>query len=368
MSTLARVVIDARMVGRVPHGFARYVIAMARGLAELRAASPLGYEPLFLVRPGADPRAFEGFGTHEVGVRFLNPAELAVLPWTLARLRASLYHSPSFASLLYCPCPRIVTVHDLNHLRFGGLKEKVYYERILKPFVRGARAVVTVSEFSARELARWAALEPHAIEVVPNAILPSFFEAVSAASRDAVLARFGLTKGRYFFCLASEKPHKNLAMLTRAHRAYRERHVDGWSLATNVRPGALPQHDGLRHLGSLTDDEVRALMVGAGAVVFPSLYEGYGLPPVEAACMGAPLVVSRIPPHREGLAELAPEEVLWVTPDDTDAWVDAFAQAAAGSVVGASTVTRARLRERFSTRTLGASMDRIYRRVLDGRP
>ena len=60
--------------------------------------------------------------------------------------------------------------------------------------------------------------------------------------------------------------------------------------------------------------------------------------------------------------------MLWVTPDDTDAWVDAFAQAAAGSVVGASTVTRARLRERFSTRTLGASMDRIYRRVLDGRP
>jgi glycosyltransferase involved in cell wall biosynthesis len=99
--------------------------------------------------------------------------------------------------------------------------------------------------------------------------------------------------------------------------------------------------------------------------VFPSLYEGFGLPPVEAACLGVPLLVSRIPPHREALADLVQGEVLWVEPRDAQAWSKAMDRAARGEVLGASIESRSALMRRFSILSQGAHMDRIYRRVLN---
>jgi alpha-1,3-rhamnosyl/mannosyltransferase len=175
-----------------------------------------------------------------------------------------------------------------------------------------------------------------------------------------VLDRHGLSRGRYFFCLSNPKPHKNLSTLIEGFCGQ----SSGWELALNLGPDDLAPAPRLRLLGAPSDAEARALMAGAGAVVFPSLYEGFGLPPVEAACLGAPIVVSRIPAHREALADLAPDEVLWVDPADPAAWSRALERAARGEVPGASAASRARLLRRFSSEAMGAGMDRIYRRVL----
>jgi glycosyltransferase involved in cell wall biosynthesis len=369
-----RVVIDGRMVGPTPHGFARYVSALAEGLGLCRAQMPLKYEPIFLVAAGQAPRAFAGYQTCEVGAKFLSPLEMIELPRVLKRLGAALYHSPTFSSLPRVPCPWVVTVHDLNHLQYGGWREKFYYERLLKPFVRKASAVATVSEFSRKELAEWSGLDLSRIEVAYNAIDPVFRERARPEAIEEVLKHFKLRKGEYFFCLSNPKPHKNLTLLLDAYGGYRQRallpSLSGnpsaarhWDLAINLAPEG-ESVPGLIRLGRPTDAQACALMAGAGAVVFPSLYEGFGLPPVEAACLSVPLLVSRIPPHREALADLVQGEVLWVDPKDTAAWTQALLRATAGAVLGASMESRSQLMRRFSAANLGARMDRVYQRVL----
>lgn len=357
-----RLVIDGRMVGPIPHGFARYVTGLAEGLRRLAQDKPLSYEPIFLVSSDTPAAAFAGFTTCQVGARFLSPLELIEIPRLLKRLGATVYHSPTFSSLRSAPCPWIVTVHDLNHLQFGGRSQKLYYEWLLKPFVRKAAAVVSVSEFSRQELAAWSNVDSASIEVAHNSISPAFAERVDPGAIDQALARHGLRKGKYFLSLTHTKPHKNLDNLLQGFG----RHTAGWDLVLNLKSSQLPPLPGLKLIGAPDDSEVRALMAGAGAVVFASVYEGFGLPPVEAACLGVPVLISRIPPHQEGLADLEQGEALWVNnPKDPDAWSAAMDRAGRGEVLGASIESRSLLLKRFSPLALGLKMDGIYRRSLD---
>jgi mannosyltransferase len=98
--------------------------------------------------------------------------------------------------------------------------------------------------------------------------------------------------------------------------------------------------------------------------VFPSLYEGFGLPPVEAAARGIPVVVSRIPAHEEALRPLADGEVEWFPPEDADALATALRRAEDGRVPAPALASRGRLAEAYSVDRLARDMDRVYRRVL----
>lgn len=355
-----RLVIDARMVGPVPHGFGRYVRQLGEGLVALSESARMAYDPVFLVgsRTPADAFAFE---TIRVGAPFLSPLELLELPVILKRLGAAAYHTPTFSSLLPIPgspCPVIQTVHDLNHLTYGGKGRRWYYERILKPFARKATSLVTVSDFSRGELSAWTGKPESEIEVVTNSIDPDFLYPLPDEEIDPVLRKFGVRRGGYFLCLSNPKPHKNTAMLARAHSASGVE----WPLVLSFAAPNLPS--GVLGIGPVSDAEGRALLAAAGAVAFPSLYEGFGLPPVEAAVGGIPLVVSDIPPHREGLRELQPEEVCWVDPRDEAGWTDALRRAATGKIPAPSMDSRTRTLARYDTAKMGRLMDRIYRRVL----
>lgn len=350
------------MVGPVPHGVGRYVSELAAALSAIESQSALPYTPVFLVSPRTPPEAIL-FETVQVGAGFLSPLELLELPRVVSRLEPALYHSPSFSSL---PPSRkraystVVTVHDLNHLKFGGRLHHHYYERLLKPFIREARAVLTVSDFSRGEISRWSGLPREQIQIVANSIDAKFLYPLPDEEVAAVLAHYGLEKGRYFLCLANAKPHKNVARLIEAHAAA----ACPWPLVLSLPKDGQLSVGNVRRIGSVSDEAGHALLAAAGAVAFPSLYEGFGLPPVEAAVAGKPVLVSDIPPHREGLVELAAGEATFLRPEDTDAWTVALARAAAGQIARPSMDSRTRTLARFGRERLGADMDRVYRRVL----
>ena len=147
------VLIDARMVGAVLHGIARYVLQLSKGLAALQLQKPLPYEPAFLVSEETELKEFHPFRTVRAQSSFLSPSEWLEVRWLARREKAALYHSPSFMSLPRLGCTYVVTVHDLNHLQYGSSVQRIYYEVCLR-FLLCASAVVSVSDFSRQEVAQ----------------------------------------------------------------------------------------------------------------------------------------------------------------------------------------------------------------------
>lgn len=383
-SGMDTVVIDARMVTPIPHGFARYVTRLAEGLKLLREAGQLNYEVVFFTHGETAniSRVFRDFKTIPVHAPFLNPLEIIELPFLLKRAKASIYHSPTFSSLPFCPCPWLVTVHDLNHLLFGHFKEHLYYKYILRPFVLRAKKCITVSEFSRKELANWTGTPLSSIAIAYNAMpremgewLKQDIPEARKEADKAVLNKYGLQEKRYFLCLSNLKPHKNIKTLVSAFLEYRLEYKAGgdWELVLSVSEADLVSQfnvpvAGIRAIGGVENTVGLALLRGAGGVTFPSSYEGFGLPPVEAAALGVPLIVSKIPPHEEGLQDLSAEEVSWVKPEDVSGWAHAMLaltkRTLEGSVFPISLESRSKVLARYDILALGRKMDEIYREAL----
>lgn len=355
---LPRVVIDARMVGPHLHGIARYVSLLAQGLA---AKPSLSFEPVFLIQPGMEQQ-FHGFEERVVRTPFLDLKESWLLPIVIKKLKPALYHSPSFSSLAFSPCPTVVTIHDLNHLQYGGPAEKFYYQMILRPFAKRSKKIVTVSQFSRQEMEPWLGVK--SIEVVKNALDPSL-EAVSTIDEEARLKSLGLTRDRYFLSLSNEKPHKNLSTLVRAYLRWTgEDPTRATAFPLAVTCDAFPGERGLVRLGRLDETDLRIVLRNARALFFPSLYEGFGLPPIEAASQGVPVVVSDISAHREALLASGGSETLFLDPLNVDGWKSAFARAAEGRLRKPSDGYRARLKQEYSVDRLTDQMIAIYEECL----
>ena len=357
-SSVPKIAIDARMVFERPHGFSRYVCRMAQALGFLKSRGTLHFHPVFLTNESHRGEDFFGFETYRVRAPFLSLRELIEIPRALKKISPAFYHSPTFSSLLYSPCPTLITVHDLNHLQFGNWKQKFYYEFLLRRFIQKSKLLLTDSQFSRTELAQWLDMSEDEIRILDQALEDRFQTTVSDSELMKVLSHFNLRQGDYFFCLSNAKPHKNLAALVAGFDIYRQQKAPFLPLIMNV-PAFSDAH-GVQFVEKLTDLEAHALFQGARACFFPSLYEGFGLPPVEAAVCGAPIVVSRIPPHVESLGALSPEEIRWVEPKNIQGWARAFHEATQGQLKAPSPESRAKLLDRFSLARMGESLDRIY--------
>lgn len=205
---------------------------------------------------------------------------------------------------------QVVTIHDLatfDHPEWFAPRFAAYYQWLLPRLVSRARAVICVSEFTrSRLVARWPGSA--ARTAVANPGVSSRFTRSTDAQATATLARLGLEPDGYLLCLASREPRKNHARLIEAWGTLAPRFEVPLVLAGQSGRGHIfkPAHaDGegrrVRQLGPVADSDLPALYSGARAFVFPSLYEGFGIPPLEAAACGTPVVAADLPPVRECL-------------------------------------------------------------------
>jgi glycosyltransferase involved in cell wall biosynthesis len=205
---------------------------------------------------------------------------------------------------------QVLTVHDmasLDHPEWFERKFALWYTTLLPRLIRKVRAIITVSHFSKERIVELTHVEPERVHVISNGVEPRFSPADPKTAKQ-VRTRFDLNCP-YILFVGSLEPRKNLRILLEAWR------LGGFEGATLAVVGAsghvFPSLEfnsipaGVRLLGCVEDEVLPILYSGAAGFVYPSIYEGFGLPPLEAMACGCPVAVSDIPAHREVCGETA---------------------------------------------------------------
>ena len=306
---------------------------------------------------------------------WLTAAEQTVLPALTRRHGIDLLHSLANTGPLYGRSVRVITVYDLIYAHFPETTTWLLDKgvRVFVPAAaRSAHRVITLSEATRVDLVETLQLDPERIDVVPPGI--GTVRRVQPLTEADVQARFELGDRRVLLTLSAKRPHKNLLRLIGALAM-----VPADRRPLLVLPGyptwhepelrrqadSLGVRDDVRFLGWVEDAEVEGLWEAAAAFVFPSLYEGFGLPVLESMARGVPVACSSAPSLREAAGDAA----LLFDPYDEQAIAEAIVRLLSDESL------RSDLRERGLARAKQFSWERAaqltldsYRRALTQRP
>ena len=231
---------------------------------------------------------------------------------------------------------QVLTVHDLTCLtlpQFHPWRRRALFRFGIRRAVRQADAIIVPSQAAKGDLVTFFPWSEGKIEVIPEAPGEQFVP-LGPEQSQPVASRYGLTYGDYLLFVGNVEPRKNLIALIDAYNALRMRMPvgpdlaiaggRGWKNGLIHRAAARsPFGRDIRFLGYVPEPDLPALMNGAIALVYPSMCEGFGLPPLEAMACGTPVISS----NRSSLPEAVGDAALLVDPDDRAALTDAMAAA-----------------------------------------
>jgi glycosyltransferase involved in cell wall biosynthesis len=250
------------------------------------------------------------------------------LPLRLRRAGVQLLHGAENTLPVWQPVPSIVTIHDtvLFEEAVRGKPHHRYLQGVQTMALRRCAHVITISESSRRDIAaRWPFLADR-LTVIPHGIGDGFFSAESVAI--PVVLQQALGGSPYLLYLGGAQPRKRFAwaldLLARSGRSDLHLVACGFGTGTVPQPDALPEPlRGRVHFAPFIEDaELVALYRGAAAAVYPTLYEGFGFPAVEAQAAGTPIIFSPVSSLVDLVGPLA-----WAVPtDDFAAWQSALAE------------------------------------------
>ncbi len=323
--------IDARLIYYRKGGIARYTIRLARGLAQIDQENTYWLLQFFKHKdPILDAPNFKRVGmltpTH-------HPLEQFFLWLELHKLHLDVLHSPDFIPPLHnIPARRVITVHDLAFLRYPYLLTKSaarYYGQIDQA-VRKADHIIAVSQSTRQDLMNLLGVPESKISVIYEAADAIFRPLPREQSAEEVRRRYNLPPDFILF-VGTIEPRKNLNTLLLAYHGLRTRyHLDpplvfageyGW-LSDEVHSlvEELDLHDRCHFLQRVATNDLVHLYNAARLLAHPALYEGFGLPPLEAMACGTPVIVSNV----SSLPEVVGDAALLVDPTDVEAWTVAL--------------------------------------------
>ncbi len=394
---IARYILDTRTATARFPGIGRYVRNLVPALVSQSSPDeqwvllwnprdPTAWDPAELAGPqvAVIPVPVSPFA---LGQQWAVPRQLRRLAWggrveDLNRPAArvpSLYHSTYYLMPYWPGLPTVLTVYDLIAMRLPhtvSLRARLLARIATALALRAAAHVIAISQATRADLLSHFPRSPDQVTVVPLAPDPRF-RPQPPPEIARVRARYGLPEA-YFLYLGINKPHKNLVHLLRAYRG----------LATTQAPGggpppalviagpwdsrypqprqearALGLGHAVRFLGPVAEEDLAGLYSGCTAFVFPSLYEGFGLPVLEAMACGAAVICG----NRSSLPEVAGDAALLVDPMSVEAWTQALARVWRDPGLAADLRERGRRRAaRFTWERTARETLAVYRRALEG--
>ena len=369
--TRLRVVLDGRAINDHFPGIGRYAHRLAIGLARsgevdltllYHPALPNTHFPLDAL-PG------QNVTLHAIGIAPFSPGEQVRLPSIARRLKPDVWHAPYYIMpYRRLPCPAIVTMYDIIPLvlpQYWPARQRIVFALTNRLALRTARRVIAISESTRRDLIRRFHVDPRRIAVTPLAA-DERFRPQPASEIERVRQIYNLP-ARFMLCVGINKPPKNLPRLVAAYvrviakspemdagcviaGAWDERYPEA-----RERASRLGVNDRVRFLGPIPDADLPTLYAAADLFVMPSLYEGFGLPVLEAMACGAPVICS----NTSSLPEVAGDAALEFDPYDVGAMAAAIQQALSDPEL------RAVLRERGLERARLFDWDRAARQTID---
>ncbi len=327
-----RIALSTSVIQRGKSGVGQYVLALVRALL-----NQPGQQQFVLFVLEQDRPLFDfAIGRAEmvtVAERF-RPAlkniawHQLVLPSLLKRLNIDVLHVPSYRRLLLgSPCALVATIHDLApfHVRAKYDAARMFYGRVVvKHLARRQDQIISISTNTARDVERFFGIPTSRQNVILNGIDHARFRPGPAAQAKAeAAARWNLNAPLFLFISRLEHPAKNHVRLIEAFDRFKAETKSNWLLALGgsdwhgaefVRAAAArsPFAKDIRFLGFVDDASLPSLYRAADTLVYPSLFEGFGLPPAEAMACGCPVLSST----RGSLAEVVADAADTIDPED----------------------------------------------------
>lgn len=311
-----------------PGGIGRYTWQLAKSLADRSEIEALHYfgrgrlidEPRRLIEAERLPRQSRLS-------RWINR-------WRLDRiLGSSLVHGPNY----FLPASvegGIVTVHDLSVFRYPETHPAARvraFERLFDSSMTRAAHIITDTETVRKELIDMFSVHPESVTAVPLGVDERFRPSDDGGLTSALCA-LGLTAGEYGLCVSTLEPRKKILELVSAWHRLPDQLRSGFPLVLAGGAGWENEelHDAidagvaqgwLRHLGFVDEEFLPALYAGAALFIYPSIYEGFGLPPIEAMASGVPVIVA----NKSCLPEVCGDVARYVDPDDVEGFAESIA-------------------------------------------
>jgi glycosyltransferase involved in cell wall biosynthesis len=369
------IAIDAHSVGTGLAGNETYAANLVEALAEVDGENRY---TVYVTRAEALARFGGRWGNVEVR-RTMPHTPLVRIPLTLsAELRrrpVDLLHV-QYTSPPLAPCPVVVTIHDLSFEHIPETfkrRSRVQLRLTVRATARRAAHVIAPSEYTRRDLVETYGLDPARVSAIPLAVSPRFRPVEDAGELARVRERYGIA-GEYVLAVGSIQPRKNLARLVRAYATlHRGRGRSNLPQLVLVGKNAWLYGDTLRAIeeeglgrcvlltGYVSEGDLPALYTGALCFAYPSFYEGFGLPPLEAMSCGAPVLTGSL----TSLPEVVGDAGLTVDPFDIDALADGLARLIDDDALRASLRERGLERaRRFDWRDTARMTLQVYRRVM----
>ena len=370
-----KIAIDARKLH--DFGIGTYIRNLVHELTQLDPSS----EYVLFTRPG-DLAEVAATGGNVRGIAESAPpyslAEQLRLPLAARRVRADLFHAPHYVLPPFVPGPTVVTIHDCIHLRFPQYLPSraawIYAHTMIRLAARKATRILTVSDASKGDILYYTGVRDDKVVVVHNGLDARFATPPDADALDRVRQRFDLGHP-YVLYVGNIKPHKNLERLIEAFALARAGGPDDLrlvligdeiskypALRQSVHRHRVDKY--VRYFGFQPAATLVAFYRLARAFVFPSLYEGFGLPPLEAMANLTPVVTSNL----SSLPEVVGNAALLVDPYDPQSIADGIRRAISDEPLRQMLIERGRLRaQAFSWREAAARTLAVYREAIGHR-